>query len=179
VTGRALLWLATLGGFLIGPGYFLYTRYFTGAVVAVHQLGLPAGAGGARSAEVALEPAMSPVRFILRVSTEHGPSLRGAPRNRCRTVIEAEDKSVASSEIELVSNSIESTVQEFAEVLATLEVPRPAVYRVTLEEGADPGMNATRTQVEVRRNVREPDTRIVWAGVALLLAGLVRLILTR
>lgn len=177
---RALSWLLILAGLVAGPGYYLYARYFTGALVAEHLLAVLADAQVARhSPAVRLEPDMSPVRFVLRVSAEHGPSHEGAPRNRYRALIQRDGATVAESDFELVSTTLESSVQEHAQVLATLAVAQAGDYRLALEDTAQPQMRVTALRLEVRRNVHEPDKRVVWGGVALLALAVVRFLAGR
>lgn len=167
-------------GLLLGPGYFLYARYLTGTAVGSYPLGV---AAPFQPVALALRPEMSPVRLILRLSAEHGPSYTGtpapAPRNRYRAVVTRAGEVIAQADFTLVSNTIESSFQEFGEVLATFEVAAAAEYRVALESAAEPQMRVTAASLEVRRNVQDPDLRVVWAGVALLGVALVGLVLAR
>lgn len=177
---RALSWLLILAGLAAGPGYYLYARYFTGAVVAEHLLAVLADDRVARhSPAVRLAPDMSPVRFVLRISAEHGPSYEGAPRNRYRAVIQRDGTTVAESAFELVSTTLESSFQEHAQVLATLAVAQAGDYRLALEDTTEPQMRVTALRLEVRRNVHEPDRRVVWGGVVLLVLAVVRFLFGR
>jgi hypothetical protein len=115
---------------------------------------------------------MSPVRVILHVSAQHGPSLGGGtPRNRYRAAILRNEEPVAEMSFELAADSVESSFQEFATVLGTLDLREAGQYRMQLDETAEPQMQVTRAAVEVRRNAREPDMRVVWTGVAMLAAA--------
>jgi hypothetical protein len=169
-------------GLLLGPGYFLYARHLTGAVVGTYPVATAAG-GRLEPVLLSLSPDMSPVRLILRVSADHGPSYTGAPtaapRNRYRAAVTREGQVVAESVFELVANTLESSFQEFAEVLATLRIDAPGAYGVQIEETGKPQMRVTAASLELRRNARDPNMRLVWAGAALLGAGLLALLFAR
>jgi hypothetical protein len=170
----ALLLLAL--GLAAGPGYFLYGKYLTGASVGTYPLAAASGGGFAPLA-LTLEPGMSPVRLVLRLSAEHGSGYPPAPRNRYRAVVSGEVGVLATSDFELVSSTVESSFQELRYVIGTFPVPTAGAYRLAIEATAEPGMRVTAAQVEVRRNVREPDLRVVWAGVALIGLGVLSLVL--
>jgi hypothetical protein len=165
VRPAALVLLAL--GLALGPGYFLYAKYLTGAGVGTYPLdGAPGG--GFAPVAMTLEPGMSPVRLVLRLSAEHGTGYPPAPRNGYRAVVTGSTGTVATSTFELVSSTFESSFQELGHVVATFEVPAAGEYRVGIEAAGEPQMRVTAAAVEVRRNVREPDLRVVWTGAALI-----------
>jgi hypothetical protein len=165
-------------GLLLGPGYFLYTKYLTGTAAGTYPL--TRTARGFEPLVLRLPPEMSPVRLILRLSAQHGPSFGGAtPRNRYRAAVSRGGATAAETPIELASNTVESSFQEFGHVLATLDVGQASEYRLQIEETAEPGMQVTGASVEVRRNVGEPDMRVVWAGVAMLAVAVAGLVFAR
>jgi hypothetical protein len=169
-------------GLLVGPGYFLYARHLTGTVVGTYPLATAQG-GGFQSVAISLSPDMSPVRVILRLSAEHGPSVVGtptaAPRNRYRAVVSRGGQAVAETGVELVSSTIESSFQEFASVVATLEVGTAGEHLVQIEGVGEPQMQATAASLELRRNATDPDMRVVWTGVALIGVALMGLVIGR
>ncbi len=155
-------------GLLLGPGYFVYAKFFSGTAAASHPL-VPRQ-GGFEPVTFTVAPEASPLRLVLRLSVQYGPSHDGAsvPRNRYRAVVSRGGVSVSEREVELVANSVESSFQEFAWDLATLEVAGPGEYRLSLEETSPPGMQVTGASVALRRNVMDPDLRVVWAGAGLI-----------
>ena len=155
-------------GLLLGPAYFVYAKFFSG--VAVGSYALRAGPGGFDPVSVALAPEASPVRVVLRLSVQYGPSKDGpsVPRNRYQAVATRDGAPVAEHSFELVANSVESSFQEFTWDFATLQVTKPGDYRLTLRETAPPEMQVISAYLNVRRTVLEPDLRGVWAGAGLI-----------
>lgn len=164
-------------GLVLGPGYFVYAKFFSGG--SAGSFPLTARQGGFEPVAFALAPEASPARLVLRLSVQYGPSHDGAsvPRNRYRTTVTRGAAQVAGSPFELVANSVESSFQEFVWDLATLEVAAPGEYRLTLEETSPPGMQVTGASVDLRRNVLDPDLRVVWAGAGLIGLAVAMLVL--
>jgi hypothetical protein len=155
-------------GLLLGPGYFVYAKFFSGAAAADYPLA--PRQGGFEPVAFPVAPEASPLRLVLRLSVQYGPSHDGAsvPRNRYRATVTHGEVPVSERDVELVANRVESSFQEFAWDLATLQVAAPGEYRLGLEETSPPGMQVTGASVEVRRNVLDPDLRVVWAGAGLI-----------
>ena len=164
-------------GLVLGPGYFVYAKFFSGGSAGTYPL--TPRSGGFEPVAFSLVPEASPARLVLRLSVQYGPSHDGAsvPRNRYLTTVTRGGAQVAESPFELVANSVESSFQELVWDLATLEVADPGEYRLTLEEISPPGMQVTGASVELRRNVLTADLRVVWAGAGLIALAVVMLVL--
>jgi hypothetical protein len=63
--------------------------------------------------------------------------------------------------------------QRWSELVATVDVPSARTYTFVLEETSAPELPLTGISLQVRRNVVRARMELVWAGVALLVAGIV------
>ena len=68
--------------------------------------------------------------------------------------------------------------QRWSELVATIDVPAAGAYTFVLEEVAPPELPLAGIGLQVRRNVVRARMEVVWAGVALLVAGVVAFFVT-
>lgn len=173
MTGIVLLIL----GLLLGPGYYIYARFFSGAVVATQPLPLARDTSGQRFEPVLLNltPDMQPFGLVLRFDVSHGPTIQPTytPRNDYRVRLLDGEQVVLDQPFSLQSPSVESTPsQVFQQALPLLQIDRPVSYRLELQAETEPQMTVNSADVQVRAQVRSPDYKLVAAGVALAVVGL-------
>jgi len=170
ITGIVLLIL----GLLLGPGYYVYTRFFSGDLIATQPL--PVDAAGQRFEPVLLRlvPDMQPVGLVLRFTVSHGPTIQPTytPRSDYRVRLLDGERAVLDHRFSLQSPEVESTPSRvFQHALPVLPVERPVSYRMELSAENEPQMQVHSADVQVRAHVREPDLKLVAAGVALAVIG--------
>lgn len=162
-------------GLLLGPGYYFYHKFFTGRIL--HSIPLLPGADGFQPASFAVGPESSPIRIVLRASTDHDPVIGNtAPRLRYSAMVRSEPGTEASFPVEFISTSFESEFQEFAAEVATLPVAQTMTYHVALRQTEPSEMRVRSSVLEIRGNATEPDMRLVWSGVFLLVTGALLLV---
>ncbi len=165
-------------GLLLGPGYYVYARFFSGAVVATYPLTAARDASGERFEPVALRltPDMEPVALVLRFSVSHGATIQPTytPRSDYRVRLLDGERVVLDERFSLQSPEVESTPSRvFQHALPPLPISRPVSYRLELAAEGAPQMTVHSADVQVRAQVREPDFRLVAAGVGLALLGVI------
>lgn len=180
--GKFIAGLLAVAGIIAGPGYFFYVHSYSGERVGTFEIsgrvsrlalpggfGVSVGRGGAfKPFSVDLDPKMNPLSFSL--SGKMAPNVDNATfRARLfagnRTVL---DKGVWLSR----HDKNRANADPVSSDLGRVNVESPGQYHFVLEEPTlSSRENVTGISVEVRRNVRDPNMRIVWTGVALLVIG--------
>ena len=179
--------LLILLGLAFGPGYYAWSTFFSGSNVAEHRLGekgdrwtlshgevMRFSKGNAfKPVELALEPAMNPVGLVLVfevVGDVHMQPVRG---NVYHALLLRDALPVLQKQVTIGRGTELGPDQRRSELVATLEVPSTGVYTFVLEETEPPELPLGGITLEVRRNVILPRMDVVWAGAALLVAGVV------
>ena len=73
--------------------------------------------------------------------------------------------------------TVESHFQTYRVPLSRFDVPAAGAYRLLVAETAAPNLQIDKLELEIRRNVRSPDPRVVWTGAGLLAVGFALLLL--
>jgi hypothetical protein len=179
--------LLILGGLVLGPGYYAWAAFYSGRLVAEHRLGekgarftLPSGdvmrfssANAYRPVELALDPAMNTVGLVLVfevVGDVHVEPVRG---NAYRTLLLADGDPLVEKQVTISRGANPGPDQRRSELVATVDVPRAGTYTFVLEETRPVELPLRSIGLEVRRNVVRARMDVVWAGVAMLTAGVV------
>ncbi|MET0217447.1 MAG: hypothetical protein ABW205_05885 [Burkholderiales bacterium] len=179
--------LLVMLGLALGPGYYAWTSFFSGGKVAEHRLGekgarwtLPNGdvmrfsKGNAfEPVELALDPAMNPVGLVLVFEVVGDVRMEPVRGNEYHALLLADALPVVEKQVTIRRGTEQGPNQHRSELVATLDVPAAGKYDFVLEETASPELPLAGITLEVRRNVLRPDMDLVWAGVALLVAGVV------
>lgn len=166
-------------GLLLGPGYYVYTRYFTGQVVATQAL--PLAGTRIEATNVAVRPDMNPIGLVLRFSAAHGQTINppDTPRNAYRARLVDGERVVLDERFSLISSLVESAVAlQFQQALPLFDAERAANYRLELSLDGDAQMQVSSVDVQVRAGMRAPDLRVVAAGLVLLVLGVVGVLRT-
>lgn len=174
-------------GLAAGPGYYIATTFFSGGKVTEQRLGekgerwtLPNGdvlrfsKGNAfKPVELALDPAMNPVGLVLGFEVVGDVHMEPVRRNAYHALLLAGATPVVQKQVTIGRGTELGPNQRWSELVATLDVPAAGDYMFVLEEVAPPELPLAGITIEVRRNVLRPNMDVVWAGVALLVAGVV------
>lgn len=172
-------------GLLLGPGYYAWSAFFSGGKVAAYKLGekgtrwtLPSGdvmrfsmANAYEPVELALEPQMNTVGLVLVFEVVGDVRVEPVRGNAYRALLLADGAPMVQKQVSIRRGSNPGPDQRWSELAATFEVPHAGKYVFVLEETAPPELPLAGVTLEVRRNVVRPMMQLVWAGVALLVAG--------
>lgn len=165
--------LILLLGLLLGPGYYVYARFFSGELVASQVLEID----GKHFAPIALslDPNMGAIGLVLRFSVSHGPTPvpPDTPRSDYRVRVFEGERVILEQTFSLQSSEVESTPgRQFQRALPVLYVNHPGVYHLELAAQGEPGMRVHSADLQVRAHVREPDLRLLVAGGVMVAIGL-------
>ena len=168
-------------GFVLGPGTYFYSRFFSGHVIAEAPLRFEPGSDGLQQARFAFSlPADAlPAAVVIQASVSHGPALMPAdpPADIWALRLLKNDRVIHEQPMRLQSNMVESSpALVFKESVPldaaqgggqyVLEISLPAVPRLTLDSA----------QIEVRASITPPDSSWLVSGLVLFVAGLVLLL---
>ena len=178
MTGIVLLIL----GLLLGPGYYVYARFFSGDLVATQALPLVRDTAGPRIGPVLLHltPDMQQIGLILRFNVSHGPTPLppNTPRNAYRARLVDGERAVMDHRFSLQSPEVDATPSRaFQHALPVLQVDHAASYRLELVDEGEAQMLVHSADVQVRAHMRQPDFKLVAAGISLAVIGFLALVL--
>lgn len=163
-------------GVLLGPGYYIYITFFTGQVL--HSIPLAPAQDGFQPASFSVETKSDPIRIVLQVSTEHAPIVQTTPpKLSYRVTVTRQNHQPQSYPVQL--NALLATdreLKDFNESITTLPVNEATHYTVSVQQTEPSQMHATKATLIVRERVSSPNMGAVWAGVALLAAGILLLL---
>lgn len=168
--------LMVLGGLAAGPGYFVYCMAFSGKKVATYSMDKQQGRY--RPVTLALDPEMNLI--LLKVHARVEGSSSNSPTSLRVWLREDRTELLGTS----VTFSIErdkdradnaSIVEYQAKALDQFSVPSAGKYTFSVEEprAGHRSVQVSNLEVEVRRNAKAPNMKIVWWGVGILVAGFV------
>jgi hypothetical protein len=163
-------------GVILGPGYYIYTRFYSGREITEQPLHFQQQADGGNRAVASIDllPVMGPVTFMLSITASHGPTLSppDVPRNQYRVRITFEDSTVLEQSFVLKAVQVESTpAQVFEQALPVMMVKAPGKYTLELDQEGEVGMEVKQASVEVRAGVHSLSTTLLATGIVLLAAG--------
>jgi hypothetical protein len=178
---KALASLLGLAGLICAAGYPLYVYKFSGKAVGTYEV-RPVdpsrsqqeylGPAAVRPIELQLDPAMSPVSFAWsgKIWFENNSdfSYRGY-----RATLSLGKEQLLSESISVKGDKKaargDNTFYRQVVKIGQLDVPSAGTYRFELlDQPSQSGTRVQQLQIEVRRNVKSINYKIVWAGVALM-----------
>ena len=179
--------LLILVGLGLGPGYYAWAAFFSGARVAEHRLGdkgerwtLPSGdvmrssnANTFKPVEIPLDPAMNTVGIALVFEVVGDVRVEPVRGNAYQALLLADGNPLVQKRVTISRGTSQGPDQRWSELVATVDVPSARTYTFVLEETSAPELPLTGISLQVRRNVVRARMELVWAGVALLVAGIV------
>jgi hypothetical protein len=169
--------MLVVAGLVAAPGYYVYTTFATGATAGRFALRAQAAGGGYGPLLITLTPEMNPVVLVVHAQAQWRGHEYGPLRNRYSAVLYTGELPVAERRFELTAMAVESHFQTYRVPLSSFEVPIAGEYRLLVAEAAPRDLQVDKLELEIRRNVRNPDPRVVWTGVGLLVAGFALLLL--
>ena len=163
-------------GLIFGPGYYVYSRFFSGKVVSTYPLTVKHQAADNHfdPLQIELTPDMGQIGLILRFQTEHGPVTTPIqmPRNEYRAILRADSQTILDKAFTLSSTSVESEVLlNFSEVLPVFRAEAKGIYQLEISQTGEAGMNLIGADVQVRKDVVQPNDTLLTVGVGLLAVG--------
>lgn len=169
-------------GLIFGPGYYVYSRFFSGKVVSTFPLTMKHQAADNHFAPLQLElaPDMGKIGLILRFQTGHGPVATPVqmPHNEYRAILRANNQTILDKAFTLSSSSVESEVMlNFSEALPVFRVEAHGIYQLEISQTGDTGMNLISADVQVRKDVVQSNDTLLTMGVGLLAVGVAVLLL--
>lgn len=169
-----LLLFAT--GLVLGPGYWIHAKFYSGELVQTLELQSAQG-GGLMTPGFHLAADMRPAGLILKAQGSFAPNMDEAkpPRNVYLAQVYRDAQPFKEVGITLAVKSISDSNPAFVERLLWLESVPPGAYQVLLTPKAAPEIALDRARLEVLAHVQEPDGRVVTAGALLLIFGLMAL----
>lgn len=167
--------LLTLG-VLLCPAYYIYITLFTGQVI--HSLPLVQTQNGFQPASFSVEPKSDPIRIVLQVSTEHNPTVQTTPpKLRYLVTVAQQGGQPASYFVEFTAlTATNREIKDFNEAIVTLPIAAANNITVSVLQTEPSLMSATKATLAVKERVSSPNMRIVWAGAAMLAAGVLLLL---
>ncbi len=164
-------------GLILGPGYFIYTRFYTGREITELPLEFhPDTAGRPRAiANLDLLPVMGPLTLIVNFTAAHGSTLSppNTPRNHYRVRILLNGDTLLTRTFTLRAKRVEATPAEvFKQALPVLEIAAPGRYQLELVQEGASEMEIKQASVQVRTGVHHVNREAVATGIGLLVVGL-------
>ena len=171
-------------GLLVGPGYWIYGKFYTGSEAALLTLTAAPGTKGApprwQSGEFSLREAMAPVGLVL---VAHGhvaaddadPGI--PPKDLYTATLYRGDEAAKPLGFSLGLKRVTEGEQTFREHLLLMQKVRDGRYRMVVSGVSPPRIHIDAVQLQVRRNLHEPDPHVVTAGIVLFVLGILGLVI--
>lgn len=169
---KAALLLLMAAGLVLGPGYWIYAKLYSGRLAQVLEL-RPDAAGGLVSGDFRLTGDMGPVGLILKAQGEFAPNMdeHRPPADAYRARVYRDGRLLREVALRLAAAHVSDSHPVFVERLLWLEAVTPGDYRLSLVPAGAPEIRLGKTRLEVRSRVLEPDGRVVAAGAAMVILG--------
>lgn len=180
--GKPVGLVLLIAGLIMGPGYFIYTRFYTGREISDLPLEFHLGKDGRLRAVATFDllPIMGPVTVIVNLTATHGSTLSppNTPRNRYRASIVRNGETVLTHSFTLRAIQVEATPAEvFKQALPVMKNLAPGEYKLELIQEGDAEMEITHAAVQVRAGVKYLNTAVLAIGLGLMAAGVAVILL--
>ena len=156
--------------FIAGPAYYFYCSYVAGSKVGSHALHPePAGPKGLRAFKpvvLDLDPAMNPLRFVVRMNVHQTGIHFEPPRIDYQATLLQGERRLWRDSFSMGGDKEESGSNYTWKSLDTFEVTRSGQYRLMVEEVSKQGrgLSVSSAEVAVKRNTLAPQKPIVIVG---------------
>jgi len=165
-------------GVILGPGYYIYTRFYSGREITELPLQFQRGTEGPPRAVASFDllPIMGPVTVIVNLTAAHGPALSppNLPSNRYWARIVLKGRTVLTHSFSVRAVQVEATPAEvFKQALPVMKNIVPGEYKLELIQEGEAEMEITQATVHVRAGVHFLNTTLLAAGIGLLAAGVI------
>ena len=163
-------------GLALGPGYWVYGKFYTGSQAALIDLKRDDASPTAvwRTAEFSLSPDMAPVGLILNTSGRFAPNMEASrpPKDRYAATLYRDGQAAKPLGFSLGVKSPSDSNPVFKEHLLFFQVVQPGRYHVDVTPAAAPEIQLDRMQLEVRQHLHEPDSTLVTIGMVVMILGI-------
>jgi hypothetical protein len=170
--GIALLAL----GFALGPGTYIFSKFFSGRMVFEAPLRFKVAPDGRQHAHIrfSLPTDALPATVVVQASASHGPALLPAspPGDTWRLSLRKDGRAVREQAIQLQSNMVEaSSALVFKESLPLDTTLGSGDYALDIAQPSEPQLTLDSARVSVRAKVDPVNPDLVIAGLVLLAIG--------
>lgn len=169
--------LLLIVGLVAGPAYWVYAKFYTGSQVAMLDLKLDAD-GRWTSPTFELTADMAAVGLVLFAQSAAAPEVDDGRKRQNRSValLHRGEESAKPLPFSLRTTDTGKSGQSFREHLVYMQQVQPGQYWLEIEPTAQSEITFTAMRLEVRRDLAEPDTRVVTTGMVLAILGLLGLL---
>ena len=176
---KKIFLLLLLVGLVLGPGYWVYGKFFTGTEAARIDLTRADAAPDAawRSAPFSLTPDMAPLGLVLNANGQLAPNLDKSrpPKDRYAAVLFKDGQAAKPLGFTLGVKNTGERHPAFKEHLVYFQVVQPGRYHVEVTPAAAPEIQLQSMQLEVRQHLHEPDSKLVTIGMVVMILGIMGL----
>ncbi len=175
---KTILILLVLVGAVLGPGYWIHGKFFTGQSVQV--MTFTAGeAGRWTSGEFEVTTDMAPLGLILTAAGNFKPNTTEdqVPKDPYGATLYYQDAPLHSIVFSLSPGAVTNSNPVFKEHLFYMKHLQAGKYRLELEPKVTPRMTLSDLKLDVKAGIQEPDGALAAAGVSMLIVGGVLLFL--
>lgn len=167
-------------GLVVGPAYWIYAKFYSGAQAALIPLTLADPATGVwRSAPFKLSEDMAPAGLILKSQGSFKPNMDDAkpPKDLYAALLSHAGATAKPLGFELNPGSVSNSNPSFNTPLVLFQVVKGGDYQVEIRPAAAPAIQLSKVDLEIRQNLVEPNPNIVMIGVLTLVFGILGLVM--
>lgn len=175
---KTLYILLLILGLPLGPGYWVYTKLYSGTLALT--LPLAPGEGGALvSQPFKLEPGMQPVGLMFRTQGSFVPRQDEdkPPKDEYTATLVGPGGAPQAVPFPLAAQAVANSNPAFNVPLLWMNKVVAGDYRLEIRPKGQPVIALEHPRLEVRANVQEPDGRIVSVGLMMMIVGFMGLFL--
>ena len=168
--------LLFVAGLVAGPAYWAFAKFFTGSravLVNLDRIGA-SPVSPWRTADFTLAAEMAPAGLILHAggSLAASPEMSRPPSDRYAATLFRDGTTASPLVFTLGVKNLADPVPTFKEHLLFFKVIQAGQYRLEVTPAAAPEIRIDRMQLEVRQHLHEPDSRVVTAGMVVMVLGI-------
>lgn len=170
-------------GLLLGPAYWIYSKFYTGSQVALLKLapGSATEDGGPtwQSEPFRLDEAMGPVGLILQAQGHFSPNMdeNKPPKDAYSAALSRDGEAAQPLNFTLGVKHVSDSNPAFREHLLLMQQVKAGEYRLQVQATGTPSIQMDSLALEVRQHLHEPDPRVVTGGVVLFILGILGLVM--
>lgn len=170
-------------GLVVGPAYWIYSKFYTGSEAALVSLKPVAVKPGLakewQSDPFTLAEGMAPAGLILIAQGHFSPNMdeNRPPKDGYSATLSRDGEAATPLEFSLGVKHVSDSNPAFREHLLLMQKVQPGQYTLSVRQAAEPAIEIDRMQLQIRQHLQEPDPDIVMAGITMLMLGLLGLVL--
>lgn len=168
-------------GILLAPVYWIHGKFYTGQealqIPLARDTALVDGRQVWRSAPFELRPEMAPAGFLLLAEGHFSPNMDEGrpPKDMYTATLVKGDSAAQPLAFSLAARNVSDSNPAFKEHLLLMQRVQGGSYRVEVSSVNPPDIQIDSMRLQVRQHVREPDPRLVTAGIVAFVLGLMGL----